>query len=37
MTIGSLNTIGVAIMQEAIVSGNIQAGAMSQALMDPVT
>ena len=35
MTIGSHNTIGVAIMPVAIVSGNIQAGAMSRALMDP--
>ena len=35
MTIGSPNTIGVAIMLVAIVSGNIQAGAMFRALMAP--
>ena len=37
MTVGSLNTIGVAIILEAIASGNIQAGVMFRALMDPVT
>ena len=35
MTIGSLNTIGVAIMLVAIVSGNIQARVFFRALMDP--